>query len=130
MKNRIWRDVVGYEGLYQVSDRGEVRRLERIVPHLGGWRTITPRLLKPRPTPEGYARVKLRDRLHLVHRLVLEAFVGPCPEGMEACHGDRGPTDQRIQNLRWDTHCGNMKDRDQTGQKNPMSRTWINRRQS
>jgi hypothetical protein len=46
-----------------------------------------------------------------VHRLVLEAFVGPCPEGMEACHnnGDRG--DNRVENLRWDTRKGNFADK-------------------
>lgn len=46
-----------------------------------------------------------------VHRLVLMAFVGPCPEGMEACHyPDRNPTNNNLQNLRWDTRSNNAKD--------------------
>lgn len=44
-----------------------------------------------------------------VHRLVLMAFVGPCPEGMEACHfPDRDPTNNRLDNLRWGTHLENV----------------------
>lgn len=47
----------------------------------------------------------------LVHRLVLEAFVGPCPEGMEGCHNNGNGLDNRLENLRWDTHQANMDDR-------------------
>jgi len=43
-----------------------------------------------------------------VHRLVLEAFVGPCPAGTECCHGDGDPTNNHVENLRWDTHATNM----------------------
>lgn len=45
-----------------------------------------------------------------VHRLVLEAFVGPCPFGMEGCHGDGDPFNNKLDNLRWDTHQANMHD--------------------
>lgn len=45
-----------------------------------------------------------------VHRLVLEAFVGPAPEGMEGCHNNGDPWDNRLENLRWDTHQANMAD--------------------
>jgi len=48
--------------------------------------------------------------MQLVHRLVLEAFVGPCPDGMEACHLDSDKTNNRVSNLRWDTHLENMRD--------------------
>ncbi len=47
----------------------------------------------------------------LVHRLVLEAFVGPCPEGMEACHNDGDRLNNQISNLRWDTRKANQADR-------------------
>lgn len=47
----------------------------------------------------------------LIHRLVLQVFVGPCPEGMEACHyPDVDPTNNHVNNLRWDTHANNMAD--------------------
>jgi hypothetical protein len=46
-------------------------------------------------------------------RMILEAFVGPCPEGMEACHfPDRDPGNNRLENLRWDTRKNNFVDRD------------------
>lgn len=48
----------------------------------------------------------------LVHRLVLETFVGPCPEGMEGCHNDGDHTNNQLGNLRWDTHQENIQDRD------------------
>ena len=63
----------------------------------------------------GYRRVALlRDGktcFRLVHNLVLEAFVGPCPPGMEACHyPDHDKANNHLENLRWDTHAENMKD--------------------
>jgi hypothetical protein len=52
----------------------------------------------------------------LVYRLVLAAFVGPCPPGMEACHfPDPSPFNNRLGNLRWDTRKGNARDRILTG---------------
>lgn len=50
-----------------------------------------------------------------MHRLVLLAFVGPCPDGMEACHANDIPTDNRLANLRWGTHADNMRDRIENG---------------
>ena len=46
----------------------------------------------------------------LVHRLILETFVGPCPNGMEACHNNSINTDNRLDNLRWDTPKNNHRD--------------------
>ena len=46
-----------------------------------------------------------------LHRLILEAFVGPCPDGMEGCHNDDDKLNNRLSNLRWDTRFGNMADR-------------------
>lgn len=55
-------------------------------------------------------RVNGKNRLIQVHRLVLEAFVGPCPVGMECCHWDGNPQNNKLENLRWDTHRANMDD--------------------
>ena len=52
-----------------------------------------------------------RNRIVSVHRIVLAAFVGPCPDGMEGCHNDGNPANNRIENLRWDTHVSNMADK-------------------
>ena len=46
-----------------------------------------------------------------VHRLILETFIGKCPKGMEACHNDGNPTNNKLTNLRWDTAINNQKDR-------------------
>ncbi len=51
-----------------------------------------------------------------VHKIVLETFVGPCPDGMEGCHSpDRDPSNNRLENLRWDTHAENIEDKTRHG---------------
>lgn len=67
--------------------------------------------LKPRPNHSGHMQVDLgwHDR-RIVHRLVLESFVGPCPPGMEACHWDGDPGNNKLTNLRWDTRKANAAD--------------------
>jgi hypothetical protein len=73
--------------------------------------------MKCRPNiKSGYLQVMLsagkRKCLRHVHRLVLEAFVGPCPDGMEVCHDpDRDKTNCRLDNLRWDTRANNHADK-------------------
>lgn len=57
----------------------------------------------------------MRARRRYIHRLVLEVFVGPCPEGMVACHNDGNPRNNALSNLRWDTREANMRDRDRHG---------------
>lgn len=69
---------------------------------------------KPSPGRGGTMLVSLycekRLRTLTVGRLVLEAFVGPCPDGMECCHNDGNPANNKLDNLRWDTHQANMAD--------------------
>lgn len=107
-----WADIKGYEGMYQVSDMGRVRSLQR------DYRTED-KILKPRPDKKGYLRValcknsKCIDRK--VHQLVLEAFVGPRPYGFVACHWNDQKDDNRLSNLRWGTESANMYDRVRNG---------------
>lgn len=73
------------------------------------------RKLKQRLESTGYLYVNIRNREGReigvgVHRLVLEAFCGPCPEGMEGCHGDGCRSNNHLTNLRWATHADNGKD--------------------
>ncbi|AEK09646.1 HNH endonuclease [Mycobacterium phage Mozy] len=70
------------------------------------------RILKPWTLKRvGHQCVGLADRRKsLVHVLVLEAFVGPRPEGMNACHNNGIPNDNRVENLRWDTPSENNRD--------------------
>ena len=65
---------------------------------------------------DGYCLVHLKDLVvYRVHRLILEAFVGECPNGMEACHDNDIPNDNRLANLRWDYPKNNSKDRIKNG---------------
>lgn len=72
--------------------------------------------MKPKSNDRGYLRVTLKGFSYQqrIHRLVLEVFIGPCPEGMEACHGDGNRANNRLDNLRWDTRSANENDKDQT----------------
>jgi hypothetical protein len=112
----IWRPVVGYEGLYEVSDLGNVRSLDREVVGVRYGKEVTWKLkgkmLKPcQDGNYGLLAVKLPlARTRKIHRLVMEAFVGPCPENMEVCHWNGIPSDNRLENLRYDTHSANMQD--------------------
>jgi hypothetical protein len=100
-----WRDIPGYEGIYRISDEGVVERLK----HVGQWRP-----LKPGSNKQGRLQVTLCSdgvmRRFQVHKLVLEAFVGPCPDGLEACHGDGDHRNCSLGNLRWDTRESNRAD--------------------
>jgi hypothetical protein len=106
-----FRPVEGYPG-YRVSRTGEVQsfwaRKRRAVVPTESWHPLKPILRN------GYLTVNLarggKKSARRIHRLVLEAFVGPCPEGHVACHGDGDPTNNRLENLRWGTHQSNADD--------------------
>lgn len=115
--NVEWCAIPAWGGLYEVSTLGEVRSLPRKVWNPRGrgfWVTTPGRTLKGSPIQSGHLQVALsRDgalTTRLVHRLVLEAFVGPCPEEMEGCHADGDPANNALANLRWDTRSANQAD--------------------
>jgi NUMOD4 motif/HNH endonuclease len=131
-----WLPVTGYEGLYEVSSLGRVRSLDRLVggPQGPSSRIFPGRILKPhtQAPPRDYAQVRLSrenvQETHPVHRLVLEAFTGPCPAGMEALHGPGGKEDASIANLSWGTRAQNMgPDRVRDGQGNRGERSGLAR---
>lgn len=112
-----WNPVPGYEGLYEVSDHGNVRSLDRVTTDIGGGRTrrFHGKLLPGYVLPIGYRVFQLSGAdktksLQYAHRLVLLAFVGPAPKGQEGCHADGNPLNNRLDNLRWDTRSGNVQD--------------------
>jgi hypothetical protein len=73
--------------------------------------------MRPGLGSSGYLHLQLAPDLrnYWVHRLVLEAFVGPCPEGMECCHNDGNRQNNSLSNLRWDTRQANQNDRKNHG---------------
>lgn len=80
------------------------------------WSKVNKLWLKQVETADGRLVVNLgKGNTKLVHRLVLETFVGPCPPGMETCHENDNPKDNRLKNLRWDTHKNNFADRKKNG---------------
>lgn len=106
-----WLDVIGFEGIYQVSNHGQVRSVKtgqikkQTVSktdkrfYLGLWVNNKQKIVKP-------------------HRLVLEAFVGKCPNGMECCHNDGNAFNNHLNNLRWDTPKNNHADKVKHGTTN------------
>jgi len=106
-----WRNVIGYEGLYKVSDTGRVmnsvtgaikkftRNKSDNRPFLGLWKNNKVKIFKP-------------------HTLVLTAFVCPRPAGLECCHNDGNPWNNNLSNLRWDTTKNNQADRVKHGTSN------------
>jgi hypothetical protein len=105
-----WKPVCGYEGLYEVSDYGRVRSLDRWVRYGDGRGRRQPgRVLKLLPDGGGYLRVNLAGTTRHVHSLVLEAFAGRCVVGMERLHGPGGRADNRWpENLRYGSKSENL----------------------
>lgn len=98
MKTEIWKDVSNYEGLYQVSNLGNIKSLNY-------GRTGEERLLKPVKNNDGYLLVTLckngKPKRYLVHRLVASAFL-PNPNNLkEINHKDENSLNNRIENLEW-----------------------------
>lgn len=112
-----WSPVVGYEGIYEVSDHGRVRR---VAPRRGG-RAV--KFLQGRTTEKGYQRVSLRrdgtTRRHTIHSLVLEAFIGSRPGGHECNHKDGDKQNNQLANLEWVTGLQNMQHAARTGLMTP-----------
>lgn len=116
-----WRPVPGYGGYYEASSLGRIRVVDRIVVkrHRSGKlikQKYSGRLLNPCKTDDlGHMVVHLgidgKKVNASVHRLVLLAFVGKPSDGEEACHNNGDASDNRAENLRWDTHAANNGDR-------------------
>ena len=108
--SETWKAITGFDGFYEVSDLGRVRSLVR--------RTCRGRrggkFLKPQACGKYFVvtlhRIGIK-RTEYLHTLVLEAFVGPRPQGYDACHHpDPNPANCRLDNLRWDTRQANRHD--------------------
>lgn len=114
--DEIWKPVLGYEGLYEVSNHERVRSISRMVINSNGVgeRRSPGKLLKQYMGDVGYYCVTLcKDgvpKKKRVHDLVCSAFHGPRPEGMEVLHLDGTRTNNMPENLMWGTRSDNMRD--------------------
>ena len=101
------RPIPSHPGYAATSD-GHIISLAKI--SLRGYR-LKRKEVSPSRQHKGYLLVNCGSRTrYRVHRLVLEAFIGPCPDGMECCHNNGNKQDNCIENLRWDTRKANSRD--------------------
>lgn len=106
--HEIWKPVIGYEGLYEVSNFGRVKSLDRVQVRSNGKviceHHIKGQILKPAMTgklPRRYPTVCICGKGHKVHRLVAEAFI-PNPNNLpQVNHIDGNKENNRIDNLEW-----------------------------
>jgi hypothetical protein len=123
-----WAPIPGCEGHFEVSDLGRVRSMDRILESKNGRKVRhRGRLLKLAVSNSGYLYLRLyiggKGKAQFVHSLVLLAFVGPRPEGMECCHNNGDQLDNRLANLRWGTHGENVLDQERHGTNSKRNRT-------
>ncbi len=96
----IWKDIVGYEGKYQVSNKGRVRSL----PVKSNTKYFSGRVLALFPDATGYMAVSLSRKSHKVHRLVAIAFIDNPNNYTCVNHKDEDKTNNNVENLEWCTH--------------------------
>lgn len=104
-----WKDIRGYEGLYQVSNLGRVKSLERWVTYIQTnqhdkigkevYQKLPSRILTPRKTRFGYLRVQLCNKDYCIHRLVCSNFIRPLRPKEEINHKDGNKQNNRLDNL-------------------------------
>ena len=105
-----WRHVLGTDGSLRVSDLGRAQRVRKLskMGHPGRIGVMFT------PPPSGRVWVQGRGSKDIAV-LILEAFVGPKPNGMECCHFDDDRTNNKLSNLRWGTPKSNSEDRVRNG---------------
>lgn len=113
--NEIWKDVVGYEGYYQVSNLGNIKALERQIRKGDIIQTRKEKIKTLTKSPDGYLTVKLskdgKDTRYQVSRIVAEAFITrpESDEYLEVNHKDFNRENNHVDNLEWLTHTDNVR---------------------
>lgn len=102
----VWKDIKGYEGMYQISNCGRIKSLERIIQRRTNAITVHEKFLQLGDN-KGYKTVALANhgkiRYYQVHRLVAQAFI-PNPDNLPCVnHKNEIPSDNRVNNLEWCT---------------------------
>lgn len=110
----VWKPVVGYEGLYEVSDQGRVRSLDRTVTNKDGRsERHNGKILRSQKLHNGYRELYLsrngRRKHRTIHSLVAEAFLGTRPKGHDVMHIDGDRENNALDNLRFGTRSENLR---------------------
>lgn len=108
----IWRDIKGFEGLYQISNLGRLKSVQRIILRGNGRPiTINERIRKSKVQDVGYLKTSLcKDGIHSshrIHRLIAEAFIENPAQKRTINHKDGDKLNNSIDNLEWATHSEN-----------------------
>jgi len=119
----VWKDIKGYEGLYQVSNLGNIKTLDRYFTNRWGSETFKPsRIIPQRLDKKGYSRMSVgfKGKLYTwqVHRLVATAFINnpnnkPCVN-----HIDFNTSNNKLENLEWVTYSENILHSQKSGRRN------------
>lgn len=120
LPGEVWKDIPGYEGLYMASNLGRIKSLSRPAGVRGGYtRLKKERILADVRHHSGYSIYVLRkdgkSKSIYGHALVMLAFAGPRPDGMEVCHYDGNKANGALSNLRYDTGAANEQDKRRHG---------------
>lgn len=104
----VWKDIIGFEGQYMVSDSGLIKSLARIIAKgKRGQRFKGEMLLRPSISKVGYERVRIGPQLISIHRIVANHFIENIENKLEVNHIDGNRANNHVKNLEWCTRSEN-----------------------
>ena len=122
-----WLPVVGWEGLYEVSDHGNVRSVDRVIETSNGPRSYKGKMLRPASVRGAHQWVGLYRQGEIerryIHQLVAESFIRPRNLGEYVLHSNDDALDNRVGNLRYGTHQDNIQDSVRNGRHGGTKKT-------